>query len=254
MHSGVAYGIYDLNWLIATLTVGIARENELVVGFDRRKAPRVVEQFLIARRALYDMVYHHKTVRSAEGMLGHLLKRLKEVVKADGWPLSDTPHFRPFRKAIEGGPLQIEEILILDDYSLWVMIQGLSEIGDRDPTLSDLAFRLISRDLFKLVPCDSDRLNSFLSDHDNHKRLQEAVSPFCSGVGRYYYFTDDASFDMLASAPDERAYFVDLDRSERPASYIDEHPDLASYRSQRRTVRRLFCIREAVDTIAKLIV
>lgn len=65
--TGVAYGRYDLNWLVSTATVGFTAENKLVAGFDRQKAPPVVEQLLIARRALYDTVYFHRTVRGAEG-------------------------------------------------------------------------------------------------------------------------------------------------------------------------------------------
>jgi HD superfamily phosphohydrolase len=69
MHCGVAYGGYDLNWLISTCTVGRTNTNELMVGFDRGKSLRAIEQFLIARRALYETAYHHRTVRAAEGMV-----------------------------------------------------------------------------------------------------------------------------------------------------------------------------------------
>ena len=67
--TGVAYGRFDLNWLISTCTIGETITNELVVGFDGTKALRAVEQLLIARRSLYRTVYFHKTVRSAEGMV-----------------------------------------------------------------------------------------------------------------------------------------------------------------------------------------
>jgi hypothetical protein len=63
--TGVAYGRYDIDWLISTATVGVRAGEErrhLVVGFDSRKAVRVIEQFVVARRALYDTVYRHKTV------------------------------------------------------------------------------------------------------------------------------------------------------------------------------------------------
>jgi HD superfamily phosphohydrolase len=79
----------------------------------------VVEQLLIARRALYDTVYYHKTVRSAEGMIGLLLKRLKDAVSEKGWLEANLRLFEPFRKVIEGKPLSPSEILGLDDYSLW---------------------------------------------------------------------------------------------------------------------------------------
>src|ERR1044071_5263979 len=57
--TGVAYGRYDLDWLISTATIGEAGDSTfggVVVGFEERKAIRVVEQFLIARRAMYDTV------------------------------------------------------------------------------------------------------------------------------------------------------------------------------------------------------
>jgi uncharacterized protein len=65
----------------------------------------VVEQLLIARRALYDTVYYHKTVRSAEGMIGLLLKHLKDAVSEKGWLEANLRLFEPFRKVIEGKPL-----------------------------------------------------------------------------------------------------------------------------------------------------
>jgi len=42
----------DLNWMISTISIGTVRDNELVIGFDQRKASRAIEQFLIARRAI----------------------------------------------------------------------------------------------------------------------------------------------------------------------------------------------------------
>jgi HD superfamily phosphohydrolase len=54
--TGVAHGRYDLDWLVSTATVGNRSDGRPVVGFDSLKAPRVVEQLLIARRALYDNV------------------------------------------------------------------------------------------------------------------------------------------------------------------------------------------------------
>jgi len=77
--SGVAYGRYDLDWLVSTCTVGELTNGDWVVGFDARKAPRVIEQFLIARIALYETVYCHKTVRAAEGMVKALFRRLKDL-------------------------------------------------------------------------------------------------------------------------------------------------------------------------------
>jgi len=99
IQSGVAYGKYDLEWLIATLNVRVSN-GQLVAGFDRRKSPAVIDQFLNARRSLYETVYYHKTVRVAEGMLGLLLKRVKDYVSANPWPLGeDGTVLTPFKEA-----------------------------------------------------------------------------------------------------------------------------------------------------------
>ena len=116
--TGVAYGRYDLDWLISTTTVGYTQTNDMVIGFDKRKALRVIEQFLVARRALYDTVYHHKTVKCAEGMVGLFLRRLRQLTRESDWPLGGVQEHRSIRLLVEGNALTPREVLDLDDYSL----------------------------------------------------------------------------------------------------------------------------------------
>lgn len=52
-----------------------------MAGFDLRKGVRDVEQLLIARRALYETVYYHKTVHCAEGMVALFLRRPRHVLR-----------------------------------------------------------------------------------------------------------------------------------------------------------------------------
>lgn len=251
--TGVAYGRYDLNWLISTTTVGYTQASELVVGFDKRKAPRVVEQFLVARRALYDTVYFHKTVRSAEGMIGLLLKRLKELTKEKGWLVGETKLFSPFKKVVEGIPLGPDEVLGLDDYSLWALIQQLSNLASEDATVADLARRIIERDLFKIVPCSQDQLNEFLQKTDAHQRLHDAVSPFCPGKKDYYVHIDNASFRMFCDSSAECAYFIDSDSEKREATPISNHPQLRPHWLEAQRSVRLFVPREAVAGVLRII-
>lgn len=136
--TGVAYGRYDLDWLVSTATVGETKDGEWVVGFDSRKAPRVIEQFLVARIALYETVYCHKTVRAAEGMVKNMLRRLKETISAGG-PVPKGP----FAKSISGDPLSQEEVLSLDDFSLFVLTQELPGIQGIDPIVKDLSQRIL---------------------------------------------------------------------------------------------------------------
>jgi len=251
--TGVAYGRYDLNWLISTVAVGQTSGGKLVVGFDRRKAPRVVEQLLVARRAMYDTVYYHKTVRSAEGMIGLLLRRIKQIVREKGWIFGDAEFFSSFKKILEGTSLDPAAVLDLDDYSLWVFIQKLASMADKDVTVSDLARRIITRDLFKLVPCEQSRLENFLDIDDARPRLYYAVRPFCPGMEEYYIHIDRARFDMFSESEREQAYFVDVDSEARDATLIRDHPKLRPHWAESQTLVRLFAPREAVEAIRKVI-
>ncbi len=251
--SGVSHGRYDLKWLISTTTVG-TRENQLVVGFDKRKAPSILEQFLTSRRALYETVYYHKTVRSAQGMVGLLLRRLKQVTKDNGWILKDQTFFAPYQKAIEGSPLEPHEVLQLDDYGLWGLIQHLSTKTPIDPTLADLARRIIARDLFKVVPCeDQENVRKFIEDAENQVRMQEVVSKFCPGDPKYYIHVDHAPFQMLSTDLGEQSYFVDLGQKNRPAEPIHDHPLFRSYSVKSEETVRLYVPRETVDKIKTMI-
>jgi len=253
IQSGVAYGKYDLEWLIATLNVGVSN-GQLVAGFDRRKSPAVIDQFLNARRSLYETVYYHKTVRAAEGMLGLLLKRVKEYVSANPWPLEEGGTvLTPFKEAIQGKPLTVMQVQSLDDYSLWLLIQELSNHGSKDPTFSDLAKRILARDLYKQVPCSAQKLQQFLSQPNAHEKIQKAVSPYIPGDVKFYYFVDNSSFKMFSKADEERAFFVDVDSDDRIAVPIRDNADVFAHRDTDRDTARLFCVREAVDSVRKLI-
>lgn len=251
--TGVAYGRYDLNWLISTTTLGRTEHGELVIGFERRKALRVVEQFLVARRALYETVYYHKTVRGAEGMIGLLLRRLREIA-LDTWPVSRSEFFSPMMKVIKGEPISPNEILGLDDYVLWMLIHELAKAKSVDVTLADLAQRIVARDLFKMVPCSGDEVSEFMNKQNAQELLKDAVSPYCAGESSFYYFIDRAKFQMLSESEPERVYFVDTDTKERRATAIWDHPDFGTnYWKSSSTSVRLFVPREAVEAIKKLV-
>jgi HD superfamily phosphohydrolase len=131
---------------------------EWVLGFDERKAVRVVEQFLIARRALYETVYHHKAVRCAEGMMSLFLRRLKHVVM-EGTTVPVAEFIRPMISMIHGNAIGPNELLQLDDFALSVLVDTVAQSTVKDDTVRDLAWRLRSRDLFKKVPVSSHAIN-----------------------------------------------------------------------------------------------
>jgi uncharacterized protein len=249
--TGVAYGRYDLDWLVSTATVGETKDGEWVVGFDSRKAPRVVEQFLVARIALYETVYCHKTVRAAEGMVKNMLRRLKEATLTGG----PAPFGGVFARSISGEPLSQEEILNLDDFSLFVLIQELSAAQGVDPIVRDLSQRILSRDLFKVVPVEAEKIRDFLQEEGAYDRLYAAMKPFCPGDPKHYLIRDDYHVKFFNSAPGEQnstksdSYFVDTKRRARP---LREHQDLKEHKAGIRATR-LFTLDSCVSAISKAV-
>lgn len=251
--TGVAYGRCDINWLISTATLGITRESRLVVGFDKRKGPAVIEQVLVARRALYHTVYYHKTVRAAECMIGLLLRRLKDVpqiLERDSVRMS---LFAPYAKVLRGEGLRPSEVVALDDYTLWALIQLIAGSTDGDPTATDLARRIIARDLFKRVPCQQERLDAFVIRDDAYRRLRDEVQPYCEGDAAYYVYIDNPGFKMLSDDEQQQAYFVDIESSGRVATPIRDHESIRRHWHIAERFPRLFVPREAVDPVCSLI-
>ncbi|MBI4822790.1 MAG: hypothetical protein HY805_00955 [Nitrospirae bacterium] len=250
---GVTYGQYNLDWLLSTCTVGKTSDNKIVIGFDERKGLRIVEQFLIARRALYETVYHHKTVRIAEGMVALFLRRFKEVLKEDIDKFKKTEIIKilePFMKVISGDALQPMELLSLDDYSLWILIDYVARMNNIDETVQDLARRILARDLFKIVPCKSKKVNDFLRKKDALEEIYKKVQPFCRGLKDYYFYIDTLKFSMFSDKSEEFAYFID---DQQNATSVREHESLRVHWHTHEDLVRVYTVHEAVDAVKELI-
>jgi HD superfamily phosphohydrolase len=250
IHAGVAYGRYDLTWLISTAAIGCVEER-LVVGFDSRKAPRVMEQFLVARRALYDTVYQHKTTRAAEVMVGLLLRRLRDML-ASGEDPGLGERFEPYRRALAGEALKPEEILALDDYSLWVLIMHIAQRMDGDCTATDLAGRIVRRELFKEIRLDPADLNQALSVQ-GMTRISDGLSAagVLSGEPRYYLGEDYLPFETLSRKEPQAAYLIEHSANGLGRGFLaSQQAELSHLVERDEPRRRLFAPAEAMPVIS----
>ncbi|WP_437717962.1 HD domain-containing protein [Sorangium sp. So ce448] len=155
--TGVRYGEYDLPWLLRSLRFsdvqvempggGAASAPPApALAIDGTKGMSAIESFLLARFFMFQQVYFHKTTRSAEWMIGAILRRVVTRLTA-GDRIPEVP--TAVAAMAVGEMPTLEQYLELDDQVLLGSIHAWEAAPD--PVLSDLARRLRVRSLFKSV-------------------------------------------------------------------------------------------------------
>jgi hypothetical protein len=244
--TGVAYGQYDLEWILVNLRLARrGRDGELRLALNAAKGYHAAEQFVIARYLMYQQVYYHKTARAAEQMIRTALQRLVDASRDGGRVPEPCP--LPIRRLIEtGGDLPTEDYLRLDD---WLFLSAFQEWAAApanriDPILRDLCDRITRRRLFKTV-----RLRPDTSNRAWGAALQELRETFRQRRldPRYYLLEDDATdlpyrdlaySDRLGRAPED----IGLSRGGVIAGYMSERtisPLIDSIRNEPRQIHRL---------------
>jgi len=109
LHIGVKYGVYDINRLLITLSLGIdprrTETGEIILGVTEG-GWHVAESLIIARYQMFTQVYYHKTRRAYDYML-------KEAIKET---IGEFP-----------SPDKIKEFLKYDDFKLWSLMESRSK-------------------------------------------------------------------------------------------------------------------------------
>jgi len=123
LHIGVKYGLYDIDRLLVTLTLGVQpkEESEEVVLGISEGGWHVAESLIIARYQMFTQVYYHKTRRAYDYMLK---EALKETIKC--YPQ----------------PTEIGEFLKYDDYSMWNLMKEKN---------SEWFQRILKRDHIRMI-------------------------------------------------------------------------------------------------------
>lgn len=244
--TGVAYGQYDLDWILINLRLARrGRDGDLRLCLSAAKGYHAAEQFIIARYLMYQQVYYHKTARAAEQMIRMALQRLVDAHQETGTFPDPCP--RPIRRLIETrGHLTVEDYLPLDD---WLFLSAFQEWaaapqGRVDGVLRDLCARITRRRLFKTVRITSDTRQRAYT-----QGLQELQREFGKhGFDpQYYLLEDDASdlpyrdvayADRMGQAPED----IGLARDGSIAGYLSERtlsPLIDSIRNEPRKIHRL---------------
>jgi HD superfamily phosphohydrolase len=255
--TGVAYGQYDLEWILINLRLARrGRDGDLRLCLNAAKGYHAAEQFVIARYLMYQQVYYHKTARAAEQMIRMALQRLVDAHRATGRFPDPCP--QPIRRLIETrGDLSPEEYLRLDDWLFLSAFQEWAAASPRrvDPVLRDLCDRISRRRLFKTVRVTSD------ARHRAYTQAIQAVQGQLREHGfdpQYYLLEDDATDlpyrdlaydDRLGRAPED----IGLARNGVIAGYMSERtvsPLIDSIRNEPRKIHRL-CFPSEVRTMVE---
>jgi HD superfamily phosphohydrolase len=179
--TGAKYGIYDLEWIIKSIEI------DETAGHLYVSTPGIyaVEDYLQARYYMFRQVYFHRTLRSAEAVLGVLLRRALELYRngAALWYRPDSA----FERVLQGEKLSLDQHLSLDDNDVMFYIKQWQH--SEDPILSDLAARFLNRRLFKAFDLDmpEDHVDGFVA---SARRIVENA-----GYDPTYYFVNDTGGD-----------------------------------------------------------
>jgi HD superfamily phosphohydrolase len=116
------------------------------LAIDGAKGLAAIEAFILARLFMFQQVYFHKSTRSAEWMIGAILRRALVLVR-DGVRLPALP--AALASIAAGDAPSLAEYLELDDQVLLVAIHEWEAAPC--PILADLCKRLRARALFKTI-------------------------------------------------------------------------------------------------------
>ena len=219
--TGVRYGEYDLPWLLRSLRFDESPQPGLAIDGEKGLAP--LEAFILARFFMFQQVYFHKSTRSAEWMIGAILRRALSLVR-DGVRLPGLPPALGSAAAGDAPPLG--EYLELDDQVLLVAIHEWESASC--PILSDLCKRLRARALFKTIELFREPDGSPGMAHEEAlARAQEIAG--AAGLDPDVYvgldvatdtpYADDASLKVMfrggrARTPSEVSFLLDRLRNE----------------------------------------
>lgn len=164
--TGVSYGQIDLDRILRTMRV---KDNRVVV---KRSSIYTVENYIMARYHMYWQVYYHPNSRSYDSLLKSVFTRLKDLYREDEKNIDAYPMYR---ELLEKNRMSNEDMYQLDDstcmYSFSVMRKSA------DPVLSDLARRILDRDLFEYMSADRE-------DYLKQKCIEHGYDP------KYYVVKD----------------------------------------------------------------
>ena len=137
--SGTPYGSFDVNRIMRIMKV---KDHNIVY---KKSGVSAIENYIMGRYHMYEQVYYHPVSTCVEILFSSFLKRMKELYNK-GYKFNfDLSLLIPFLS--KDVMLDVNEYCQLDDVVVNYYIK--QSINEKDDILSDLARRIISRDLLE---------------------------------------------------------------------------------------------------------
>ena len=162
-----------------------------------KKGIYAIENYILARRLMYMQVYLHKTVLSANKLLQHIFRRVRELMD-EGIELPEASRSLSFflkekpsaKKGISSTVLK--HYVNLDDNDVFQSIKYWQQVDD--PILSDLCMRFQSRKLFRTTFLDKKPSKKFQESikTKTQKLLKKRGLPSDEHTAQFYYKFDQS--------------------------------------------------------------
>jgi len=194
--TGSKYGVFDLEWLLNVLTVGVVNDR-IEIGFDLGKGLSLAEDFVMARIYMFRNVYFHKISFVAQAMLNLLIARIKDLPEESTHPLFANESFR--RVIFSDSALTLQDFLAVNDIDFFAFFKRLQTCDDA--VLARLADGILNRRLFKEV------------DAAQYDTIRESIIRR-KGLGMDKYFMYTPAFEsqrkkLSYRVDDEKIYLFD---------------------------------------------
>lgn len=192
--TGTAYGNFDLNRVIASLTVDLENDCLVVVG---EKGMLAVEDYLYARYSMYLQVYQHKKCLASDSLLLKLFERVKLLTRNRRISFLDDA---VYKWIMQPETMSVEEYLELDDPNIIKHMKAWMK--EKDIILRDLATRFLKRKLFK-----AQRINKGDNLEEIYKKKSEELRKMNLDPEFYLDIVTIASSSYSFYNPDTSNFF-----------------------------------------------
>lgn len=139
--AGVDYGKYNIPALTDSLT--ITKDGQLALRENRLDA---MLHFTISRYAMYRQIYQHRVLLSADKLATALVKRLRETLGTSEFADQTMENALSAKSYLD---LDIKDIFLMREP--WWRYHLMQWMQSDDTIVSDLASRIINRNLFKTI-------------------------------------------------------------------------------------------------------